>query len=78
MAGHGEQQPRVLGGHEVELGQVVSDLRLQVVQSEQGRVRLSNWTALGQCRFQASSLLGCLPYHLAFYQLIDTSHHSYF
>ena len=50
MAGHGEQQPRVLGGDEVQLGQVVSNLRLQVVQSEQGRVRLSNWTALGQCR----------------------------
>ena len=58
MAGHGEQQPRVLGGHEVELGQVVSNLRLQVVQSEQGRVRLSNWTALGPCRFQVRSLLG--------------------
>ena len=39
MAGHGEQQPRVLGGDEVQLGQVVSNLRLQVVQSEQGRVR---------------------------------------
>ena len=46
MAGHGEQQPRVLGGHEVELGQVVSNLRLEVVQSEQGRVRLSNWTVV--------------------------------
>ena len=46
MPGHGEQQPRVLGGDEVELGQVVSNLRLEIVQSEQGRVRLSNWTAL--------------------------------
>ena len=56
MAGHGEQQPRVLGGHEVELGQVVSNLRLQVVQSEQGKVRLNNWTALGPCHSQPGEL----------------------
>ena len=57
MPGHGEQQPRVLGGDEVELGQVVSNLRLEIVQSEQGRAGLSNWTALRPCRPWVSSLI---------------------